>query len=732
MSLKGHVALAGGLGAACGAMVALGGLDDDVGVAVTTTLGVGLVGGIGAAAGVAQAGVWKILSRSSRSLGLQAWWVIASSRDAADRKPAIALHASAVAAALAVAGFGLLLWFVLPRLFHVDDPAFARGFGLMLLTLALVSSAIGAVILGRILIALFRRLDDRVRLPWPAAPALQLFLWVTVPTLACTVPYLLRHHKDLGTFAAPFWVVNFLLVEANIALTWGYIARARPSWNSRLQSLVIIAIMTSLMAGIWAAARSPDVGAWTRRRTLVGRAADLYRFATDFDRDGYSAWLGGGDCAPFDGSLSPGARDVPGNGVDENCDGEDADPASAEQLARISGVLPEDARRNFNVVLVIVDAMRADHTSVGGYKKVTTPYLDALAEESLVFTKAYSQSSATMLSIPSLLAGRDPSGMDWVAAERIEPARTETPLALRLKSRGYNTGIVAVTYFAKFLERIKEPYDKTAMIVDQKGTKSQWFTGRAGPIVAAAIRQVEELLAEESPFFLTVYIPDPHSPYDLHPFGISEFGSKTLGRYDGEIANSDRQIGFLIQYLKYMDLWEDTVVIVTSDHGEEFQEHGGKTHARTCYVESTHVPLVVRIPGIEPQKIDRPVGLLDVTPTVLEIVGETAEIERMHGQSLLIPALAPALAPDDRLLSCAVVSQRASQGNYFVRAVRSKKWLLVHHVLDGAYELYDTLADPKEERDLYSSQAEEPDVVRLRDHLNSTLTGNLQRNLLTD
>jgi arylsulfatase A-like enzyme len=241
-----------------------------------------------------------------------------------------------------------------------------------------------------------------------------------------------------------------------------------------------------------------------------------------------------------------------------------------------------------------------------------------------------------------------------------------------------------------------------------------------------------KLPKSEKPFFLTVYIPDPHHPYDDHAIGIDAFGSGTQARYDEEIAFSDRHIGFLAEYLIYNDLWDDTIFIVTSDHGEEFGEHEGKKHARTCYHESTHVPLLVHIPGIEPQRIDDFVALTDVVPTIAELVGLPLAEAELDGQSLLVPTLTPAQTPTDRRVYCSVISQRAKQGNFFRRAVRSGKWLLVHELIEGTYELYDTQADPEEQRNVYDRMADEPEIKQLRGALNQRLTGNLAERLLTD
>src|SRR5690606_21386370 len=114
------------------------------------------------------------------------------------------------------------------------------------------------------------------------------------------------------------------------------------------------------------------------------------------------------------------------------------------------------------------------------------------------------------------------------------------------------------------------------------------------------------------PFLLVVYMHNPHAPYDARPEYGADYGKKARDRYDAEITFADRATGFLVDYLRYRRAWDQTVLVHTSDHGEEFGEHGGKTHASTCHRESTHVPLVVRIPKVAAARVATPVALVDV------------------------------------------------------------------------------------------------------------------------
>ena len=156
------------------------------------------------------------------------------------------------------------------------------------------------------------------------------------------------------------------------------------------------------------------------------------------------------------------------------------------------------------------------------------------------------------------------------------------------------------------------------------------------------------------PFALVVYMHNPHAPYDSRPEYGADFGDKPRQRYEAEIAFADRATGFLVDYLRYREVWKNTVFVYNSDHGEEFGEHDGKNHARTCHAESTHVPLLVKIPRVKGARVKDRVALVDVLPTLLDTLGEDDRAD-LDGQSLLVPAFEPSAVPEDRPVFCSVL-----------------------------------------------------------------------------
>jgi arylsulfatase A-like enzyme len=227
---------------------------------------------------------------------------------------------------------------------------------------------------------------------------------------------------------------------------------------------------------------------------------------------------------------------------------------------------------------------------------------------------------------------------------------------------------------------------------------------------------------------MAVYLVDSHGPYTRHPdIDSSPFARSTLGNYDAELAWTDETIRGIVEVVRSRRMiWDNTIVIVTADHGEEFNEHGGNSHARTCHDEVTHVPLLVRIPGVEPQRIDTRVALVDVVPTLLELTGNKTSLESLSGQSLLIPVLARDRLTPNRPIFCAMASVSDKKGTFFRRSVRQDHWSLHQDVRDGAIKLFDIQSDRSEQNDLADEAEHRPVVERMTALLAASLTGNLR------
>jgi choline-sulfatase len=376
----------------------------------------------------------------------------------------------------------------------------------------------------------------------------------------------------------------------------------------------------------------------------------LARRLSDRDRDGASAWYFGGDCAEGNPKVSPSADDLPGNGIDEDCSGSDAErtalfaPAPAarskEAGASIKSRLPERP----NVILVTIDATRAE-LGFTGYPRPISPKLDALAKKSTVFENAYSLASYTSKSLGPMLIGR--YGMEthrgWLHFNRF--TRADTFLSERLQKAGIRTiSVQGHWYFFKNygFERGYDVIDTEATPADQpiEGDRSSNGDKLSDRIIA----QLDQPELETKQFFLWSHYIDPHAEYVPHE-GF-DFGHRGRERYDGEIAFVDHHFGRVLEALEKKSFAKRTVIIVTSDHGEAFGEHDLYRHGFELWEELVRVPLVVYVPGAEPRRVSVRRSTIDVAPSVLELFGIAPPApdakDAFRGESLLPDVLPPA------------------------------------------------------------------------------------------
>ncbi len=615
----------------------------------------------GALLGVIEIGALRAGAAIDRRAGFGAWWARHTSTDPlAPREPVIQL-ASVIPGSLA--GFGVFVVafaLALPRLANVEEASLRSQLTVALAAVAALVGATTGLVATLALRPLMRRLDAWKALPWPHSARARAALWLGLPVTLVAAPAMLLLRGPL--FALAVGGAIALVVLAQLAMApLGRLLSASAARNSlQLTLLGVVVAIGAADRGLAAASVAERIDGTSLPR--VGALA--LRSVTDLDRDGASSLFGGRDCAAFDRARHPLARDVAGNGVDEDCTGSDADAAdAAADLATTPAEAIAASRiqpKKRNLVWVVVDAVRADATSLLGYRRKTTPFLESLAEESLVFENAYSQSSATMLSIPSMLSGLDPAAIEWKHdGERLQLTPSNHTLSERLP-KGYRSAIIVDGYIAGKLSGLTQGFDDTLSIwLD--GKRDPWQDRSSMVAVTRAIEWLERdaKLGEKGskPFLLVVYMHNPHSPYDPRPEYGADFGKKARDRYDAEVTFADRATGFLVDYLRYRRVWSNTVFVSNSDHGEEFGEHDGKTHARQCYEESTHVPLLVRIPNVPAQRVKARVALVDVVPTLLDAIGEP-ERGGLDGQSLLVPAFSPAARPEDRPVFCSVISQK--------------------------------------------------------------------------
>jgi arylsulfatase A-like enzyme len=210
------------------------------------------------------------------------------------------------------------------------------------------------------------------------------------------------------------------------------------------------------------------------------------------------------------------------------------------------------------------------------------------------------------------------------------------------------------------------------------------------------------------PFFLWLHYFSPHWPYERHE-GF-DFGDDDLDRYDSDIAFDDREIGVLLDRLDELGLRERTIVFLTADHGEEFRDHGGTKHGFRLYRELTHVPLLLFVPGVAPAVVSTPVELVDLFPTVCELLELREACPGHDGQSLL------AAAAGKRDPARGAYSEFHTREDVpAMNALVTGRWHMIYdYELDRA-ELYDVIRDRAEQHNVAGAH---PDLVRrFRDQL---------------
>lgn len=383
-----------------------------------------------------------------------------------------------------------------------------------------------------------------------------------------------------------------------------------------------------------------------------------------------------------------------------------------------------------DIVLVTVDAARADHFSGYGYPRLTTPAIDAFGRGSVVFTQAIAQAPYTKASVASLMTGLYASAHKTITTTvpfpdamtghpTTPPVSTDvlpaaaTTLAERLHAGGYRTIGFTTNPFLIASFGFAQGFDEFTFIPGPD------FLG-ADRAVAAALDLVGS--DQASPLFLWIHFMEPHSPYTppawtremFHVAGPPVAIPPTVdvpawllpgsprdlrlydARYDEELAAADVAFDVLVRELNDARRGRDTAIVLTADHGEQFLDHGGWEHSDTLYDELIHVPLIVRIPGVPPAVVSDQVELVDVYPTLLELAGVDGPAG-LPGQSLRHAIGQP---EEDRLAFTEIAG--AQYG------LRAEGWKLIAFN-DGRQQLFDLKRDTHEQDD---RSAAEPNRVR--------------------
>ena len=422
------------------------------------------------------------------------------------------------------------------------------------------------------------------------------------------------------------------------------------------------------------AARAPIFFGGTETAHILG-ASD---WVLDRDGDGFSAVFGGADCDDADPRVHPLAFERLANRVDDNCRGGDAlVAASNNRVAPRPERLPawRAEHRRPNVVLVFVDTLRADHL-----REDATPVLTRLAERSVVFEQARTTAPRTPHAWMSIVRGRF-TGRTLDCRKSLRDPRKDT-LPRRLLNAGYHTmGHLVGKSWARF--HLATGWTRLEM---------HGHTNRkTGAVTTDGVKLLLARRPLGRPFFLVAHYADPHAPY------LAE-GDDLRARYLGEVRDTDAEIGRLLEALE--GVRDETVLVVFSDHGENLGDHGdlGGHHGVSLYDEVARVPLLVAGPGFEPRRVSDPVSLVDLAPTLLDLLGE-GSLDDPDGRSLAGYLLGEPPPPTY------TISEFYDFG-HALRAVVDGRYKLVRDVRHNAAQLFDVVADPGELRDLSTREPE--------------------------
>jgi arylsulfatase A-like enzyme len=563
-----------------------------------------------------------------------------------------------------------------------------------------VAVALGLVVAAFPLQRLLRALAVQVR--WTASR------WATAGALGLTLALALAaaaiaNHETVQ-------VLDLRPLVSGLAFAVGAIGSAivvkRPPFRSaRARRAAHVGLIAStLLVTILAGATDGVRKAAALHTAFGGPLTTTLRSVFDFDRDGYSSILGGGDCNDFDPDVHPGAFDWPDNGKDENCSGADATLKTDPPAPFVE--LPAGAPKDANILLVTIDTLRADHLGAYGYGRPTSPNLDALANRSVVFEHAYAHAPSTRYSMPVILTGRYASQVAWDSAcpftggcaTRWPPplAQSNRTIAEILKDAGYYTAAL-LNY--RFFER-GGGYDQGFDLYDNG--RAHLHQGPSDPAThGSSSREQADVTIDflrshtEGKWFLWVHFYDPHYYYEVHP-EVPSFGSSEMDRYDGEIRFTDLHVGRILEALDELHLADHTIVVVTGDHGEGFGEHGPATqhHGYHLYNAQTQVPIIIHAPGIPARRALEPVGHVDLLPTLLNLVGAPGE-----------PQLVGRTAVDlmlGRETPRHLYQEVMYEGPVTRKTIVNRDWKLIWNMVpDNSYELYQVATDPGEQHDRY-------------------------------
>ena len=503
--------------------------------------------------------------------------------------------------------------------------------------------------------------------------------------------------------------ITFLLGALWLSLTLPYLGKlifgltyretdiCRRLWKHYFLSLSLS--LLSMIIGLFSAYQlSPEQ--WLkleRDSALSSIVVSQIQQYSDQDQDGVSAHWGGGDCDDTDSKKRPGIADQ--KRKDSNCNGIirfSRQPFMSQKTISLS-----QARQAIkaqvkpkNIILLTIDALRYDAF------REDMPFTQNFAKKAIDFTKAYSAGAATYWSIPALLGSRPPSYFEMGRDQT--PVNRERLLTESLRDAAFHTALYAnVTIF--FVRGLSQgAYTKN---YDTSRYTAHGAKPGSAHLTSSLIKHIDrwkagKLKPNRDRFFLWGHYYDPHDPY----FEVQSYEAKdqsSHSRYRAIVRSVDQELNRLYKALESRDLLNNTMVILTADHGDEFYDHNHRFHGKTLYDEMVRVPLLIYSPAYAPRKVDQVVSHLDVAPTVLSHLGLAREKRFMGFNHDVALSLGQALTKDEAFFEV-LPDQNYSKHMIGLR-LGDEKMIYSSHL--GAFEHYNLVADPGEKVNLFTKQS---------------------------
>jgi choline-sulfatase len=362
----------------------------------------------------------------------------------------------------------------------------------------------------------------------------------------------------------------------------------------------------------------------------------------------------------------------------------------------LAATSPPPHKAATNVILITIDTVRADRLGCYGAKDIETPTLDALARDGIVFEHAISQVPLTWPSHAVILTGLYPfqNGVQDFTGQPLEGRFRSVTQAFQ--QHGYATGAVVSSFVLDRSWGLARGFD----FYDDAFSPEAFANRDLGLVERPAGESVTRALAwlqknPRRPFFFWLHLYDPHSPYDPPEPWRTQYQSHP---YDGEIAYADHELGRVITWLKRNQLYDPSLIVFLSDHGESLSEHGEQEHGYFVYNSTVHIPLIVKPPagsGFRPGRVSRAVETTAIAPTLLRLAGIHDSIEKEIPSHILLGVDSESEAYSETFYPF------SSFGWSPLHALQTSRY---HYIDAPKPELYDLAADPEEKTNLIAQQ----------------------------